>query len=59
MTTPATPAPTVTAAAILKSDHPLNAAFSAWVIDRGQEPTKRQARKFLAAHPHYNVVKEA
>ena len=45
------PAPFLVAADILKGDHPLYAVFTAWLD--GQAPTKRQARKFLAAHSQY------
>lgn len=41
------------AADLLKDNHPLHAAFKSWTIDKGTELTKRQATKFLAAHPSY------
>jgi hypothetical protein len=41
----------VCAADLLKSDHPLNKAFTAWLGDK--TATKRQARKFLQQHPQY------
>lgn len=47
--------PAVTASEILKSDHPLNKAFTAWLGDK--QATRRQARKFLAAHPQYSEVR--
>lgn len=34
---------------ILAASHPLNATFVNWL--GGKEATKRQARKFLQAHP--------
>lgn len=48
---------TVTAADVLKTDHPLNAAFVRWL--NGKDATKRQARKFLAAHPSFKAEKSA
>ena len=45
----------VTAADVLKSDHPLNPAFVAWL--NGKPATKRQAREFLQVHPQYREVK--
>lgn len=47
--------PAVLASDVLKSDHPLNKAFTAWLGDK--QATRRQARKFLASHPHYSEVK--
>lgn len=47
--------PAVMASDILKSDHPLNKTFTAWLGDK--QATRRQARKFLATHNHYNEVK--
>jgi hypothetical protein len=44
----------VCAADILKSDHPLNKAFTVWL--NGKQATKRQAREFLKAHPQYKEV---
>lgn len=44
----------VCAADVLKSDHPLNAAFVAWLS--GKPATKRQAREFLQHHPQYREV---
>jgi hypothetical protein len=41
------------AADLLKEDHPLYRSFTAWAKTKGQEPTIRQGRKFLAAHPFY------
>ena len=55
---PATDAPKpLVAADVMKSDHPLNGAFLAYVGDK--EPTKRQARAFLAANPAYRTAKQA
>lgn len=45
----------VSAADLLKDDHPLHAAFTKWVGDK--DATKRQAAKFLQAHPQYREVK--
>lgn len=45
----------VTAADVLKSDHPLNPAFVAWL--GGKPATKRQARAFLQVNPNYREVK--
>ncbi len=42
-----------TAAHVLKLDHPANNHFMKWVKEHGQEPSKRQARKFLQAFPQY------
>jgi hypothetical protein len=47
------------AADLLKSSHPLHSTFSAWVVERGTEATKRQARLFLATHPEYRTSKTA
>lgn len=47
----------VCAADILKSDHPLNKAFTAWL--NGKPATKRQARMFLNIHPQYREVQSA
>ena len=47
----------VSAADVLKSDHPLNPAFNAWL--GGKPATKRQAREFLQRHPQYREVKNA
>lgn len=41
----------VSAADILKSDHPAHKHFIQWLGDK--EPTKRQARKFLQSFPNY------
>lgn len=47
---------------ILNTDHPLHGAFVGWLQAKSaklEEPlplTKRQARKFLAAHPCYRKV---
>ncbi len=40
----------VSAAHLLKPEHPLNATLVAWC---GKQPTKRQARKFLQKYPYY------
>lgn len=47
--------PAVTASEILKSDHPLHKAFSAWLGNK--QATRRKAREFLAVHPQYREVK--
>jgi hypothetical protein len=73
--TPATPAlPEVKSTDLVRSlgegawgftSHPLAGMLKAWLNAkseaRGEEvpPTRRQARKFLAAHPHYRVAKAA
>ena len=44
----------VCAADVLKSDHPLNRAFVAWLGDK--QATKRQAREFLKLYPQYREV---
>lgn len=45
----------VSAADILKSGHPLNSAFVAWLDS--STPSKRQARNFLAKYPQYREMK--
>lgn len=45
----------VSAADVLKADHPLNAAFVAWL--GGKSATSRQARKFLQSHSQYREAK--
>ena len=47
----------VCAADILKSDHPLNKAFVAWLDNK--PATKRQARMFLQTYPQYREVQSA
>jgi hypothetical protein len=47
------------AADLLKSSHPLHNSFKAWTINRGTEPTKRQAAKFLQENPRYREAKTA
>ena len=47
----------VVAADVLKSDHPLNKAFTAWL--GANAATKRKAREFLRLHPQYAEVKSA
>ena len=47
----------INAAELLRSDHPLHASFVQWA--KGKPLTKRQARKFLAAHPMYREVQRA
>ena len=47
----------VSAADILKSDHPLNKPFVKWLGDKS--PSKRQAREFLKAYPQYREVHNA
>lgn len=59
--------PVVVAADLVKADgphngsviatHPLAGTFLAFLGDN--KPTKRQAAKFLAAHPHYRSVVKA
>ncbi len=44
----------VCAADVLKSDHPLNPAFVAWLA--GKPATKRKGREFLQLHPQYRQV---
>jgi len=46
----------VSAADILKSDHPLNKAFVKWLGDKS--PTKRQAAKFLQLYPAFREVRD-
>lgn len=41
----------VKAADLLSADHPAHGAFVRFL--GGKEPSKRQARKFLAAHPNF------
>jgi hypothetical protein len=43
------PMPAVTAAMVLKNEHPLHQTFLAWL--KGKEPSKRQSREFLATYP--------
>jgi hypothetical protein len=45
----------VSAADVLKSDHPLNSAFVAWL--GAVPPSRRKAREFLAKYPQYREVK--
>jgi hypothetical protein len=45
------------AADLLSVDHPLAGVFAAFRGDN--HPTKRQAAKFLAAHPQYRGVAKA
>lgn len=47
--------PQVTAAQILKAEHPLNAALVRFC--GGKELSKRQAAKFLAKFPQYREAK--
>lgn len=47
------------AADLLVASHPLHKPFVASCKVRGVEPSKRQARKWLASHPHYKVVRKA
>ena len=47
--------PLVLASEVLKLDHPLNKAFTAWLGNK--QATRRQARKFLVVHPHYTEVR--
>jgi len=50
-TPPAAPARPLYAADLLEEEHPLHKAFIAFL--GGKEPTKRQARAFLAKYPQY------
>lgn len=56
-TTETTKSVPLVAADLLKSAHPLNATFVAWLA--GKDATKRQARKFLAENPQYVTAKQA
>lgn len=47
----------VSAADVLKADHPLNQAFVAWL--GAGTPSKRKAREFLAKYPQYRETKTA
>jgi hypothetical protein len=47
------------AADLLKPNHPLHPTFQAWLIERGSEASKRQARLFLSLHPQYRTPKTA
>lgn len=44
------------AADLLKSDHPLHQSFLDFIQGLPVAATKRQARKFLAAHPQYRTA---
>jgi hypothetical protein len=44
----------VCAADVLKSAHPLNPAFIAWLADK--PATKRKGSEFLKVHPQYRQV---
>lgn len=46
----------VSAADILKEDHPLHSAFVKWLGDKSA--SKRQAAKFLQVFPHYREVRD-
>ena len=35
--------------------HPLHKTFMAWCKEKGTEPSKRQARKFLQKYPQYRA----
>lgn len=45
----------VSAADIMKSDHPLNHVFTAWL--KAGTPSKRKAREFLSHYPQYREVR--
>jgi hypothetical protein len=45
-----------TSRSLLLEKHPLHSTFIAWVNKRGQEPSKRQAAKFLQKYPRYRQV---
>lgn len=47
-----------TAAAVLDPAHPLNKAFVAHCQAKRVEPSKRQARQFLAHYPQYKTIKQ-
>jgi len=47
----------VSAADVLKSEHPLNKAFTAWL--GAGTASKRKAREFLRVHPQYREVQSA
>ena len=47
----------VSAADLLKDEHPLRKAFVKWCGDK--DATKRQAAKFLQAHPQYKEAQDA
>jgi hypothetical protein len=49
----------VVAADLLKSAHPLYGAFQSWCIDKGVDSSRRQATKFLQAHPSYRTASPA
>ena len=42
---------------VLNSNHPLNAAFVAWL--GGKQPTHRKAAEFLVAYPQYRTLQVA
>ncbi|MHC4315223.1 MAG: hypothetical protein ACYSW3_22490 [Planctomycetota bacterium] len=45
-----------TARSLLVETHPVHAAFVAWAAKRNQEPSKRQAARFLQSFPQYRKV---
>lgn len=47
----------VLASEILKSDHPLHKAFSAWLGNK--QATRRKAREFLSLYPQYREVQSS
>lgn len=49
----------LTAADLLKDTHPLHAAFVKWGKAKGQEPSKRQGRKFLQTFPQFRDLPKA
>jgi hypothetical protein len=57
-TVPNTAKPLV-ASDLLKSAHPLHETFNNWCVQKSVEPSKRQARKFLDAHPAYRQASQA
>lgn len=44
------------AADLLSATHPLHKSFIAWL--KGKEPTKRQARRFLAQFPRFRQAQQ-
>lgn len=49
----------VVASDLLKSNHPLHNTFQNWCVERSVEPSRRQAAKFLQAHPSYRTTSPA
>jgi hypothetical protein len=42
---------------LLLDKHLLHNTFKAWCVEKGTELTRRQAAKFLQAHPAYRQAK--